>query len=197
MCNDQSGFKRVIWFAGLANLGFFWVEVVVALSIGSVSLFADSIDFLEDACVNFLVLFALRLSLAMRAKVGMTLSGSILVPSIATLWMAWEKFSQPVPPQALSLSLTGIGALVINLACAFLLAKHRDVSGSLSKAAFLSARNDVVANVAIIGAGLLTFATHSGWPDLVIGLGIAAMNLDAARAVWAAARDERRLAAAA
>lgn len=48
------------------------------------------------------------------------------------------------------------------------------------------------ANIAIIIAGVLTAATFSLWPDLIVGLGIAALNADAAREVWAAARDEHR-----
>jgi hypothetical protein len=38
------------------NLGYFGVEFVMARVIGSVSLFTDSIDFLEDATVNGLIL---------------------------------------------------------------------------------------------------------------------------------------------
>jgi Co/Zn/Cd efflux system component len=192
MSASVSGFRKVIIFAGLANFSFFFVEVAVALSIGSVGLFADSVDFLEDACVNLLVLYALHASLLMRARVGMVLSASILLPSVATLWMAWHKFMMPLPPQAFSLSVTGGAALIINLTCAYLLAAHRDRSGSLSKAAFLSARNDVIANVAIIVSGGLTVVTRSGWPDLIVGLGIGAMNVDAARAVWQAARSEHK-----
>jgi Co/Zn/Cd efflux system component len=45
-------------------------------------------------------------------------------------------------------------------------------SGSLTKAAFLSARNDTLANIAII----------------------VAMNADAAREVWSAVREEHRVA---
>jgi Co/Zn/Cd efflux system component len=41
------------------NLAYFGVEFAVALKIGSVSLFADSVDFLEDAAVNFLITVAL------------------------------------------------------------------------------------------------------------------------------------------
>jgi Co/Zn/Cd efflux system component len=65
-------------------------------------------------------------------------------------------------------------------------------SGSLTRAGFLSARNDVLANVAIIAAGFVTAYTLSGWPDLIVGLGIAAMNADAAREVWSAACEEHR-----
>ncbi len=63
--------------------------------------------------------------------------------------------------------------------------------GSLTRAAFPSARNDAFANVAIIATGGVTaFIWRSGWPDLIVGLGIAAMNIDAAREVWAAATEE-------
>jgi Co/Zn/Cd efflux system component len=82
----------------------------------------------------------------------------------------------------------------VNFACAFLLARFRHHSGSLTRAAFLSARNDVLANVAIVAAGLLTAATLSVWPDLIVGLGIAALNADAARQVMNAARAERKAA---
>jgi Co/Zn/Cd efflux system component len=66
----------------------------------------------------------------------------------------------------------------------------------LTKAAFLSARNDALANIAIVAAGLLTAYTLSAWPDLIVGLGIAAMNADAAREVWEAAREEHKTAIA-
>ena len=95
-----------------------------------------------------------------------------------------------IPPAPLPLSLTGLGALAINLSCALMLARFRAHSGSLTRAAFLSARNDTLANVAIIEVGFITASTHSAWPDLLVGLGIAGMNIGAAREVWNAARQE-------
>ena len=79
-----------------------------------------------------------------------------------------------------------------NFGCALMLARWRHAAGSLTRAAFLSARNDTIANVAIIAAGVLTAATASPWPDLVVGRGIFAMNLDAAREIWEAAHREYR-----
>jgi Co/Zn/Cd efflux system component len=95
-------------------------------------------------------------------------------------------------PAPIPLSVTGAGALIINLSCAFILARFRSHSGSLTRAAFLSARNDAVANVAIIAAGFLTAYTSSAWPDLIVGLGIFAINAGAAREVWTVARAEHR-----
>ena len=173
------------------NLGYFVIEITVALAIGSVALFADAIDFLEDGTVNTLGLLALGWSAAARGRLGGVLAGVLLMPAAATVWTAWHKLGAPSVPAALPLGLTGAGALAVNLTCALLLARWRHAGGSLTKAAFLSARNDVAANVAIIAAGALTAWLASPWPDLVVGLGILALNLDAAREVWTAARAER------
>lgn len=188
---NDIGLRRVVRLVALLNLGYFGIEFVVALAIGSVSLFADSVDFLEDTSVNFLILAALGWSAKHRARVGMALAGILLIPGLATLWTAWDKFNVPVPPAPLPLTLAGAGALAVNLSCAFMLARYRAHGGSLTRAAFLSSRNDAFANVAIIVAGLVTaFLWPSAWPDLIVGLGIAALNADAAREVWTAAREE-------
>jgi Co/Zn/Cd efflux system component len=190
----NANLRRVVIIVAALNLAYFGVEFAVALAIGSVSLFADSVDFLEDASVNFLIAIALGWTATSRARVGMALAGILLIPGLATLWMAWEKFLAPLPPAPLPLSLAGAGALAINLSCAFMLLRFRTHSGSLTRAAFLSARNDALANVAIIAAGFVTAYTLSGWPDLIVGLGIAVMNADAAREVWSVAREEHRAA---
>jgi Co/Zn/Cd efflux system component len=190
----NSNLRRVVVFVAALNLAYFGVEFAVALAIGSVSLFADSIDFLEDASVNLLIALALGWSATGRARLGMALAGILLIPGLATLWTAWGKLVAPMPPAPLPLTLAGMGALAVNLSCAFMLAQVRAHSGSLTRAAFLSARNDAVANVAIIAAGIVTGHTHSAWPDLIVGLGIAALNADAARQVWRAAREEHRAA---
>lgn len=72
-----------------------------------------------------------------------------------------------------------------------MLVRYRQHQGSLTRAAFLSAWNDAIANIAIIAAGFVTIYLRSAWPDLIVGLGIAAMNADAAREVWTAAHAER------
>ncbi len=194
--SSDAGLRRAVLIVALANLAYFFVEFGVAQRIGSVSLFADSVDFLEDTSVNLLILVALGWSPRARARIGMLLAGILLFPALALLWTAWQKFQSPTPPEPWLLSATGLGALVVNLGCAFLLARFRHHRGSLTRAAFLSARNDALANIAIIAAGIVTMRWVSGWPDLIVGLGIAVMNADAAKAVWTAARAEHSAASA-
>ena len=187
--------RAAVILVALLNLAYFGVEFAVALAIGSVSLFADSVDFLEDASINILIAAAMGWNARRRAHLGMLLAAILLAPALAGLWTAWQKLASPVPPAPLPLTLTGIGALAINLSCALILARFRDHHGSLTKAAFLSARNDALANIAIIAAGAITASLwHSAWPDLIVGVGIALMNVDAARDVWRAAHDVWRAA---
>ena len=177
--------RNIVIIVASPNLAYFGVEFGVAIAIGSVSLFADSVDFLEDTSLNFLIAVALGWTAIKRARLGMALAGILLIPGVATLWTAWQKFMAPLPPAPIPLSLAGTGALVINLSCAFILVRFRSHSGSLTRAAFLSARNDAVANVAIIVAGIVTAYTLSGWPDLIVGLGILAHRTELEHGEWA------------
>lgn len=185
-----NSFRRAVLVVAVLNLLYFGIEFAVALSIGSVSLLADSIDFLEDAAVNFLIVVAAAWPLSKRAKIGRLLSLLILVPALATAWVAISKIMDPTRPSPAPLALAALGALAINLFCAILLARHRRTEGSLARAAWLSARNDAIANIAIIAAALASIWVITGWIDILVGLGIAALNADAARAVWKAATAE-------
>ena len=188
----NNSLRHTVALVVFLNLAYFGVEFGVARHIGSVSLLADSIDFLEDAAVNGLILLALGWSARRRSLVGTGMAGVLLLPGLATLWTAWGKLYHASAPDAALLSLTGLGALGVNLFCATLLARFRAHAGSLTRAAFLSARNDALANVAIIAAGGVTLFWRAAWPDLIVGAGIFALNLDAAREVYVAARKERQ-----
>lgn len=191
MTDDSRSLRRTVLVVALLNLGYFFVEITVALAIGSVSLFADSVDFLEDTAVNLLIFIALGWSLRARSVMGKVMAGIICVPAVAAVWQAVAKFSNPEPPAVLSLVVTAGGAIVVNGVCAYLLARWRNHGGSMSKAAFLAARNDVFINAAIIAMGVATWLTRSGWPDIVLGLIIVALNLSAAKEVWEAATEEK------
>ncbi|WP_277245567.1 cation transporter [Micrococcus terreus] len=183
--------KRTVLTVALLNLGYMVVEMSVALAVGSVSLFADSVDFFEDFAVNLLIFLALGWSLQRRAALGEVMAVIILLPALAAGWMAVVKFGDPDPPDPLALVVTAGGAVLVNLICTVLLSRFRHDGGSLTTAAFLAARNDVIANVAIIVMGLVTAWTLSGWPDLVLGVLIVVLNATAAKEVWETATEEQ------
>lgn len=181
--------RTVLIVAGL-NLAYFVVELVVALSIGSVALLADSIDFLEDTAVNLLIALALGWSLVARARVGRLLAIVLLVPAVAVIVQLVLKVGDPEPPAALPLIVAAAGAAVVNLVAALLLARIRSAGGSMVGAAWYVARNDVIINLAIIAMGVVTIFVGTGWPDIVLGALIVVLNGRAAFAVWRLAGEE-------
>ena len=182
--------RRVILVAGL-NLGYAGIEMVVAVAIGSVSLLADSVDFLEDTAINLLIALALGWPLARRAVAGHVMAIIILVPALVAAWQAVNKAFDPTAPDVPALLVTAGGAAVVNAVCAVLLVRVRHHGGSLTGAAYLSARADVAVNLAIIVMALVTSWTGSGWPDIVLGSVIVIVNVGAARQVWTLAGEER------
>lgn len=93
--SPSPSFRSAVRLVALLNLAYFAVEMTAALRIGSVSLLADSVDFFEDAAVNFLILAALGWSATRRAKVGTVLAAILLAPAVAFLWTLWRKLGDP------------------------------------------------------------------------------------------------------
>ena len=118
------------------------------------------------------------------------LAALILIPAIAAIVTVVAKIMNPVAPSPQGLTGVALGALVVNVICAVLLMQLRDEGSSLATGAWLAARNDALANVLIIAAGLLTFVWETAWFDIVVGAIIAVINLSAAKEVWEASREE-------
>ena len=189
----MKSFRKAIFLVAALNLFYFFIEFIAALNIRSVSLLADSIDFIEDASINFLIFFAISLTLTKKAKISILLSLIMLLPGVTALWAAWQQISYQEPPEALELSIVAIGALTINCLCTFILIRFKDFSGSLTRAAFLSARNDVIANIAIITTGIITYFYSSIWPDIIIGILIAYIRIESALEIYNKAVKELKL----
>lgn len=183
--------RRTVLVVAAINVAYFFVEGAVALAIGSVSLLADSVDFLEDTAVNLLIFLALGWSFAARARAGKLMALVILAPAVAAVWQGVAKIGDPTAPDPLALLLTAGGAVVVNSVAAWLLIGIRDHGGSLSRGAWLAARNDVLINVAVIVMAGVTVLVGNGWPDIVLGLFIVVLDVHAAHEVWEVAEEER------
>jgi Co/Zn/Cd efflux system component len=188
--HQHPGVRRAVFVVLLANLTYFFVEFTFAVRAQSVALFADSIDFLEDSALNLLILLSLTQTLRIRRRVSRILALMMLIPAAGGAWLVVSKILNPQAPEALTVTLVGIGALVVNVFCALLMARYRRSRSGLLLAAFFSARNDAVANSAIIVGGVVTLVWVSAIPDIVVGLAIMALNADSAWKIWNAADSE-------
>ena len=175
--------RRTVALVAVLNLIYFTIEFSFAQIYGSLALLSDSLDFLEDASVNLLIFMAFSWSLIARKRLSYLLAFILFVPGVVFVVEAISRFNEPQVPNGAGMSVIGVGALLVNFYCAAILAKHKKEEGGLAKAAYLSARNDAMANVLIIVGGLVTMVWTSQLPDLLIGIAIFAMNFDAARQV--------------
>lgn len=171
-CDDQpsqrqAGYRRLLWLALAINSAMFIVEVLSGLRGGSVSLLADSLDFLGDAANYGISLFVLGLSIATRAHASRLKAVSMLAFGVWVLGLAaWHLFSGPVPSVP-TMGIVGTCALLANGAVAGLLFAYRDGDSNM-RSVWLCTRNDVLGNIAVLLAALGVFGTGSSWPDLLV-----------------------------
>lgn len=164
------------------NLVMFLVEVVAGLLAGSTALLADSLDMLGDALAYGFSLYVVARNDAWKAGSALLKGGIMAAFGFFTLGHAAWKLLNPQVPQAETIGAIGLLALLANSLCLYLLWSHRAEDVNM-RSVWLCSRNDIIANVSVlIAAGGVRF-TDSQWPDLLVGLGIAALFLHSALAV--------------
>ena len=184
--------KKAIFCVIFLNLSYFMIEFYSAYRIGSASLFADSIDFLEDTAINALILFSVSWSLKNRLKLSMILALLILIPGLTALWTVGQQFINKSYPDSFDLSLVGFGALIINLFCIKILLRFQNNQESLYRIAFLSAKTDILSNLAIITAGIFLYFFPSIWPDILVALCIVIINFDASFKIYKSVQKQQK-----
>jgi Co/Zn/Cd efflux system component len=170
------GYSRALKIAALVNLIVFGAEVLVAIQSGSVSLMADAVDFLEDALLYTIGFLLIAASLKIRALAGAGTALIMLLPGLYALWLTLRQIIYGLPPSPLPMGIMAFVALCANLYCAWLLLPHRK-GDAAQTGIWFSTRNDAFANIAVILAAVGTAAFESIWPDVLVGLVIAAINL--------------------
>jgi Co/Zn/Cd efflux system component len=169
-----------------ANLLFFCLEFILAIEIRSVSLFSDSIVFLEGAAVSVLTAPSIKWGVPGREAFGRFTRTMFLIPMCFMFWMIAANYYNAEIPSAVPLAATGAVLLITNIACFVVLKRGPE---TVPTEPLFAIRNHAVMNAAIVGAAFLTWGSGTMWPDVTAGLGILYMNADAAEHVWLAAKQ--------
>lgn len=173
---------RVLWIVLAINAGMFFVEAIAGWLAHSTSLLADALDMLGDALVYAFSLFVLDRPAAWQAKAALLKGAFMAIFGLGVLGEAAYKMVVPVVPAAETMGLIGALALGANLVCFFLLFRHRADNLNMSST-WLCSRNDLIANSGVIAAAGATVLLASRWPDIVVGVAIAALFLRSAYSV--------------
>lgn len=161
----------------LINFSMFLFEFVLGFISESTGLLADSIDMLADSLVYGISLYAVGRASIIKNKAAMFSGIFQIILAFGCLFEVIRRFlfgSDPISSFMIGVSTL---ALIANLACLFLIYKHKE-GGVHMKASWIFSANDVLANCGVIFAGILVYVTNSRYPDLVVGglIGIIVMR---------------------
>ncbi len=189
-CSVPRGpYRRVLLIALLANAGMFGVEVLAGLQAGSVSLLADSLDFLGDAANYGISLWVLGMAVAVRARASLLKAMSM---GAFGVWVAastvWQLAAGGVP-EAHTMGLVGGLALLVNAGVALMLYAYRNGDSNM-QSVWICSRNDALGNLAVMLAALGVFGTGQSWPDLLVAALMSGLALSGAWQVSRRARAE-------
>jgi Co/Zn/Cd efflux system component len=195
-CSAQSAppdnrYRRVLWVALFINVSMFGVELVSSMKAGSVSLLADSVDFLSDACNYAVSLFVLGMASIWRSRAAY--AKGIVMGAFGVLVLAralWIGLGSHVP-EAATMGVISMIAFAANGLVAFLLYAFRNGDANM-RSVWLCTRNDMIANLAVLLAAIGVFGTKAGWPDIAVASIMAFLGLSAARDIIGRARAEIR-----
>ncbi|MDR3390873.1 MAG: cation transporter [Sulfuriferula sp.] len=186
--NRQSAILKIVL---AINAIMFLVELAAGLMSGSLSLLADSLDMLGDALVYGFSIYVVARGARMKAMAAL-FKGSIMAAfAIFVLAQAVYKILTPQVPVFETIGIIGALALAANSACLFLLWRHRADDINM-QSVWLCSRNDIIANVSVLFAAAGVWLSGSGWPDIIVGLALAALfaqsSLSVVRGAMAALR---------
>lgn len=184
-------FRRLLWIALVANAAMFIVEIMAAMASGSMSLYADSLDFLSDAANYAITLVVLGMSIRARSGAALIKAATMAAFGLWVIVNAVSRAFTDVLPDAPIMGSVAVLALIVNIGVAVALFRFRD-GDSNKQSIWLCSRNDAIGNIAVLLAAGGVHVSASAWPDLVVAALIAGLSLSAAWRVLNMALAERR-----
>jgi Co/Zn/Cd efflux system component len=183
--------RRVLRLVLAINLAMFVVEAGAGWRAESIALQADALDFLGDSINYAVALFVLGRSLAWRAGTAFAKGAVMFTFGVFLAGASVHHALVGSAPAAPVMGAVGALALLANVVCALLLFRFRGADANL-RAVWLCSRNDALGNLAVLAAASGVFLSGTPWPDLLVGLIMAALAVWAGRAVMRQARGELR-----
>lgn len=175
------------------NAVMFLVIVVAAFYGKSTALLADSLDNLGDALTYGLSLYAVSRGGAVKAKVALFKGGLIFLAAMVVAGQLIYRLLVPSLPIFEVMGAFSLLGLAGNSLCLFLLWRHRHEDVNMSSV-WECSRNDIASNLSVFVAAAAVWLTDSGWPDMVVALGLVWLLLRSALRVISSAMTELRAA---
>lgn len=188
----NSKFRTALWIALVVNLTLFVVELIGGAYAHSSALWADALDFFGDAVNYGVSLAVIGASLYWRATVALLKGMTMALFGLVVIGKVIYAYLQGIPPEALTMGLIGVLALLANVFTAVILYAFREGDSNM-RSVWLCSRNDAIGNAAVILAAVGVFGTGSLWPDIIVAMIMASLGLTAGYQIVKQALAERAL----
>jgi len=171
------------------NAVMFVVIAGAALYGQSTALLADSLDNFGDALTYGLSLYAVTRGTGTKAKVALFKGILILVAALVVLAQIIYKLFVPSLPVFEVMGAFSLLGLIANSVCLWLLWRHRHEDVNMSSV-WECSRNDIASNISVFLAAGAVWFFDSGWPDIVVAIGLVWLLLRSAIRVISSAVAE-------
>lgn len=182
-------YKRILWTALILNAVMFVMEILAGIQADSVSLIADSVDFLSDATNYGISLTVLSMAIHYRSKTSITKGYSMIVLGGSVTFLTVYQLSQEQLPSYSDMGILGVLALSVNAIVAVMLYRFRNGESNM-RSVWLCSRNDVLGNIAVLCASYGVYLTQTHYPDLVVAVIMTYLTLTSGIQIIKQARQE-------
>ncbi|MEZ5325869.1 MAG: cation transporter [Verrucomicrobiales bacterium] len=161
--------KSVLLTLLLINGVMFCAELICGVIADSTGLVADSLDMLADATVYGIAFYAVGRANSVKISAARWSGYFQIALACGVFVEILRRLAFGSDPQSGFMLGVGLVALIANVTCLTILSKHRKGEVHM-RASWIFSKNDVIANIGVILAGVLVYFTSSRWPDIVIGI---------------------------
>lgn len=183
--------RKMLWIVLALNAAMFFLELWQGVAAGSTALIADSMDFFSDSISYAITLYVIQKHIHTRAKAALLKASFMLLLAACALMQGGYNLLHHTTPEYETMGWVGALALAVNIISAILLFSSRGRDSNM-RSVWLCSRNDAFANIMILIAAYLVFATNSLYPDLLVALGIAWLEGGSAIKIIRHAKEELR-----
>ena len=188
--SDTKTQRRTLWIALTLNAMMFVAEVTAGLLGKSSGLIADGLDMLADAAAYAIALVAVGRGALFKANAATSSGSLLLILGLGVLADVARRAVSGETPEGVWMIAVAALALVVNANVLRLLAKQRRDEVHI-RATWIFTRVDVIANAAVVLAGIAVLVTGSRYFDLAVGAAIGLYVVKEAFEILKDAREAR------
>jgi len=174
--------RKILWIVLALNVALAIAFLITGVNGDSSALIANGLDNASDSIVYIITLLALSRPPVWKRAAARVSGGLLILFAVGILFDQGRRFLGDPEPLGYTMMVMAVIAVAVNALCVWMLKQIRNAEINV-RAATTFSTNDFVANAGVLIGGGLVLWTGQAWPDLVVGLAVAAIALKGASSI--------------